>query len=85
MRTVLSESEAIYRFVNKHPGVLAGYLHGALGLIPQNIPSKLIRMELKGFLLCEDDQGRLFPHSRQGIPSKWLIEKLIGVDDAIQS
>jgi len=74
--TDIATAERIYECVSKRPGCSQSYIAQELGLDIRNLNGRLASMEGTGFLLCEDGRRRLFPHSRRGILSNWLMENM---------
>ena len=68
--------ERIYKYVSEHPGCRPSHAAQAVGLDPRNLDGRLASMARAGLLLSEDGRGRLFPHSRHGILSNWLLENM---------
>ena len=66
--------EMIYKYVSEHPGCRPSHAAQGVGLDPRNFDSRLASMPRVGLLLSEDGRGRLFPHSRHGVLSTWLLE-----------
>ena len=53
--------EAIYDTVQAYPGERAGAIARLLG-VPRSVVNRtLVSMESKGYLLCEDERGGLWP------------------------
>jgi len=68
--------ERIYEYVAQNPGCSQGHIAQALDLDIRNLNGRLASMETVNLRLCEDGDRRLFPHSRRGILSAWLLENL---------
>ncbi len=53
--------EGIYRKIEEHPGKRPGFIARILGLNRSEVTRALPAMEKRGFLISEDDKGRLWP------------------------
>lgn len=53
--------QGIYRTIEEHPGERPGYLARLLGLNRSEVTRALPAMETGGYLISEDDKGRLWP------------------------
>ena len=53
--------ECIYNEVEQHPGKKPGFIAHLLGLERSEVTRSLPALNDAGFLLCEDDQGGLWP------------------------
>jgi DNA-binding IclR family transcriptional regulator len=54
----------IYEMVERHPGERAGYIARRLGLNRSEVTRALPGLEERGYLLSEDERGRLWPYDR---------------------
>ena len=59
----MAQLEGIYRQIKEHPGERPSLIARLLGLHRSEVTRALPSMEGKGFLICEDDHGRLWPFS----------------------
>ena len=57
--------EAVYQQVQEHPGERPGGIARRLGVHRSEITRVLPALEAQGYLLWEDDQGRLWPYPRK--------------------
>jgi DNA-binding IclR family transcriptional regulator len=57
--------EAIFREVERHPGRRPGWIARLLGVPRSQVTRSLPALEERGFLLSEDQHGRLWPFRRQ--------------------
>ena len=57
----------IYGAVEEHPGERPGFVARLLGLPRSSITRALPMMEEEGYLLSEDDRGRLWPYRKSEI------------------
>ncbi len=53
--------ERLYRAIEQHPGQRASAIARLLGWARSKVTRALPDLEEHGYLLAEDDQGRLFP------------------------
>ena len=58
------KAEAIYRKVEEHPGTRPGLIARLLGVPRSDVTRNLPMLEQRGFLLSEDEKGRLWPFRR---------------------
>ena len=58
------KAEAIYRKVEEHPGARPGLIARLLGVPRSEVTRNLPTLEQRGFLLSEDEKGRLWPFRR---------------------
>jgi Mn-dependent DtxR family transcriptional regulator len=56
--------EAIYQSVEDNPGERAGFIARLLNLSRSSVTRSLPAMDEHGYLLSEDDEGRLWPFRR---------------------
>ena len=56
--------QALYEAVETHPGERAGFLARLLGVDRSTVTRTLPALEDQGFLLSEDQKGRLWPFQR---------------------
>ncbi|MBN1887203.1 MAG: hypothetical protein JW850_04415 [Thermoflexales bacterium] len=56
--------EAIYESVEENPGERSGFIARLLGLSRSAVTRSLPAMDERGYLLSEDDDGRLWPFRR---------------------
>jgi len=57
--------DEIYDVVERHPGCKPSFIARLLGLHRSSVTRILPAMEEEGYLLAEDDRGRLFPFRRK--------------------
>jgi DNA-binding IclR family transcriptional regulator len=57
--------EEIYRKIEAYPGERPGFLARLLGLNRSEVTRALPALEEKGWLVSEDDHGRLWPFRRE--------------------
>jgi DNA-binding IclR family transcriptional regulator len=57
--------EEIYRKIEAYPGERPGFLACLLGLNRSEVTRALPALEEKGWLVSEDDHGRLWPFRRE--------------------
>ncbi len=57
--------ERLYQAVQRHPGRRASWLARLLGWPRSKVTRALPDLEEQGYLLYEDEQGRLFPFRRR--------------------
>jgi predicted ArsR family transcriptional regulator len=57
--------KSIYQAVEKHPGKRAGFIAQLLGLHRSQVNRTLPTMEERGYLLSEDERGRLWTYRRK--------------------
>jgi hypothetical protein len=72
--------EAIWRAVERQPGVRAGRVAGELGLARTSVMRALPAMEEAGLLLSEDAQGRLWPWTRHDPDHPHDAQLLLGCE-----
>jgi Mn-dependent DtxR family transcriptional regulator len=65
-RTDRGRLEAIWRTVEKEPGIKAGRVARELGLPRSSVTRALPSLEEEGLLLSQDRAGRLWPWGRKG-------------------
>jgi Mn-dependent DtxR family transcriptional regulator len=53
--------EEIYKKVGENPGQKAGFIARLLGLNRSEVTRSLPALDVKGLLVFEDDEGRLYP------------------------
>ena len=53
--------EAIYETVQAYPGERAGAIARLLGVTRSVVNRTMVSMESRGYLLCEDERGGLWP------------------------
>lgn len=53
--------EQLYEILQSFPGLLPKELARAAGIESNRVPRELIKLELNGYLVSEDDHGRLYP------------------------
>jgi DNA-binding IclR family transcriptional regulator len=58
--------QSIYQAVEQHPGERAGAIARLLGLHRSEVIRMLPALEEHGYLLCEDENGRLWPFKKLG-------------------
>jgi DNA-binding IclR family transcriptional regulator len=56
--------QAIYQVVIENPGEKPGFIARLLGLPRSQVTRALPGLEEQGYLLSEDDRGRLWPFNR---------------------
>ena len=56
--------EEMVRLIEEQPGIQPAELARRLGVSRSTIQRRLPSLEEAGYLLCEDDQGRLYPYRR---------------------
>jgi DNA-binding IclR family transcriptional regulator len=56
--------DSIYRKVEEHPGEHAGAIARLLGIHRSEVTRALPALEKKGYLLSEDEKGRLWPFQK---------------------
>lgn len=56
-----ADLEQMYRIVQRQPGITLRALARELGVQPSTVQRRLPSLEEAGYLLWEDDQGRLWP------------------------
>ena len=54
-------AEQIYRTIEKYPGKKAGLIARLLGLNRSEVTRSLPTLQDKGLLVCEDEEGGLWP------------------------
>ena len=64
-RADLRRMEDIYEVVERHPGCKPSFIARLLGLHRSSVTRILPAMEEEGYLLAEDDRGRLFPFRKK--------------------
>ena len=57
--------ERLHRAVEQHPGERPAFFARLLGWHRSKVTRMLPDLEEQGYLLAEDDQGRLFPFHKQ--------------------
>ena len=57
--------KSIYQAVEKHPGKRAGFIARLLGLHRSQVRRSLPTLEECGYLLSEDERGRLWTYRRK--------------------
>lgn len=57
--------QAIYQKCEEYPGKRAGFLAALLGWHRSDVMRSLPNLEVNGYLLSEDDQGRLWPYRKR--------------------
>jgi len=57
--------KSIYQAFEKHPGRRAGFIARLLGLHRSQLNRTLPTMEERGYLLSEDERGRLWTYGRK--------------------
>jgi Mn-dependent DtxR family transcriptional regulator len=57
--------ETIYNTVEENPGKKAGFIARLLGFNRSEVTRSLPAMEEKGLLVCEDDEGGLWPFKKK--------------------
>ena len=57
--------EAIYQSVEDNPGEHSGFIARLLGLSRSSVTRSLPALDEHGYLLSEDDKGRLWPFRRE--------------------
>jgi DNA-binding IclR family transcriptional regulator len=57
--------EGIYRKIEAHPGERPGFLARLLGVNRSEVTRALPALEEKGWLVSEDEHGRLWPFRRE--------------------
>jgi DNA-binding IclR family transcriptional regulator len=57
--------QAIYETIDRHPGRRAGHVARDLSLSRSTVTRTLPSLEEEGYLLCEDDSGRLWTFVRR--------------------
>lgn len=63
----------VYAYIVLHPGCTSCQIARWLGVRATVIEARLIKMENTANLrVCEGEDGRLYPYSRNGKPSAWL-------------
>lgn len=63
----------IYAAIVLNPGCTMSQIAKKLGLCRSTVESKVIKMEGARLRVCEDNKYCLYPHSRNGRPSSWLM------------
>ena len=57
--------EKIYQTIEKNPGVRAGFIARLLGLHRSQVTRNLPALEEHGYLLSEDEKGRLWVYQKK--------------------
>jgi len=70
--------EAIYNYVDSHPGCSKYAVAKKIGIAQGHLDSRMASMEKTELKLCEDS-GMLYSHSRYGVMSRWFLEEMFGV------
>ena len=58
-------AEQIYRTIEKYPGNKAGLIARLLGLNRSEVTRSLPTLQDKGLLVCEDEEGGLWPFKKK--------------------
>ena len=56
-----TDLQSVYRAIVANPGIKGAELAHMVGVLPCSLPRVLVTMEYNGFLLSEDERGRLYP------------------------
>lgn len=64
-RAAQERLEAIYRVVEREPGIKAGKVASKLNIPRSSVTRALPALEEQGWLLSEDGKGRLWPWSQR--------------------
>ncbi|MBI5954931.1 MAG: hypothetical protein HY865_24995 [Chloroflexi bacterium] len=63
-KTEEKKLEGIYEKVGENPGKKAGFIARLLGLNRSEVTRSLPALDVKGLLVYEDDEGRLYPFNQ---------------------
>lgn len=67
----------VFAVIVLNPGLTALKVAKRFGKRTSWAESQLSQMERVGLKVCEDEDGRLYPYSRNGRASAWLVQATI--------